>query len=117
MAHIGTASNTRIEKKVRFLQPLDFQRFACMKVGMDIEKPIGPEVIKFTSRVLARLTEGERMYSNRSLLLPTARLLDEVQQELEDVAGWGALLWVRLERLRERVVTQGEPRHEEGDGS
>lgn len=88
-----------------------------MKIFMDIEKPIGPEVAKFAQKVLDRLAEGERVFSNRSLLLPTARLLDEVQQELEDVAGWGALLWVRLERLRERVIREGEPRHEEEDCS
>lgn len=100
---------------MRFLQPLDFQQVACMKIFMDTEKPIGPEVAKFTRKVLDRLAQGERVFGNRSLLAPTARLLDEVQQELEDVAGWGALLWVRLERLRERVLREGEPRHEEDD--
>lgn len=88
-----------------------------MKIFMDTEKPIGPEVAKFTQKVLDRLAQGERVFGNRSLLAPTARLLDEVQQELEDVAGWGALLWVRLERLRERVIREGEPRHEEEDCS
>lgn len=57
----------------------------------------------FTRRVFARLEQGAREYGDTSLNLPAPRLLDEVQQELEDVCGWSLLLWMRLERLRERA--------------
>jgi hypothetical protein len=75
---------------------------------MDTEKSVVPELARFTARVTERLVEGERVFGNVSLTRPAASLLDEIQQELEDVAGWGALLWVRLERLREKARTQTE---------
>lgn len=55
---------------------------------------------KFTAKVLLRLEEGARVYGDASLDLPTPRLTEEIQQELEDVAGWSILLWMRLERIR-----------------
>lgn len=55
---------------------------------------------EFCARVEARLAQGARVYGDSSLDLPTPRLLNEIQQELEDVAGWSILLWARLERIR-----------------
>jgi hypothetical protein len=58
---------------------------------------------RFVARLRARLEVGAREYGDRSFTRPAAEGVDEVQQELEDVAGWGLLLWIRLERLRGRV--------------
>lgn len=57
---------------------------------------------EFCRRVEARLAQGARVYGDSSLDLPTPRLLNEIQQELEDVAGWSVLLWARLERIRKQ---------------
>jgi len=61
----------------------------------------------FVARLRARLDAGAREYGNATFERPAAELIDEIQQELEDVAGWGFLLWVRLDRLREHVARLG----------
>lgn len=63
---------------------------------------------RFAARLRARLEAGAKAYGDVSFTRPPADLLDEIQQELEDVAGWGLILWVRLERLRARVGTAAE---------
>lgn len=54
----------------------------------------------FCANVERRLNEGARVYGDSSLDLPTPKLVREIQEELEDVAGWSILLWARLERIR-----------------
>lgn len=63
-----------------------------MKIQADWER--------FAAKVHARLVEGERVFDNRSLDKPHLDLIEEIQQELEDIAGWGVLLWIRLERVK-----------------
>jgi hypothetical protein len=62
--------------------------------------------------------QGERDYGNKSFNRPFGELLDEIQQELEDVCGWSAILWSRLQRLRDELAI-GVPRGQEAedDGS
>lgn len=52
---------------------------------------------------LARLDQGRAEYGNRSFCRPAVALIDEVQQELEDVQNWGAILWCRLEHIKETL--------------
>lgn len=59
---------------------------------------------RFAARVVARLENGREEYGDVSLSLPTERLIDELQQELEDVAGWGLILWTRLNRCRKAAA-------------
>ena len=63
-----------------------------MKIQADWER--------FVAKVHARLVEGERVFDNKSLDKANIDLIDEIQQELEDIAGWGVLLWIRLERVK-----------------
>lgn len=58
---------------------------------------------RYTERVKARLDTGHRVYGGASTYRPSGDLLTEVQQELEDVAGWAMLLWSRLERMRQHA--------------
>lgn len=58
---------------------------------------------RFAARLRGRLVAGAARYGNSSFERPIVDLVDEIQQELEDVAGWGLIAWVRLERLRKRV--------------
>ena len=58
---------------------------------------------RFTGRLRQRLEQGARDYGDISFTRPAVELVDEIQQELEDVCGWGLILWLRLERLRGRV--------------
>lgn len=73
-----------------------------------LEAPLG----RFVQRLRTRLEAGAATYGDRSFTRPAADLVDEIQQELEDVCGWGFLLWIRLERLRsavERTEQGGDP--------
>lgn len=54
----------------------------------------------FLAQVRSRLERGREVFADRSLERTGPELLSEVQEELADVAGWSALLWSRLERLR-----------------
>ena len=63
-----------------------------MKIQADWER--------FAAKVHARLVQGERIYGDASLEKCNLNLVDEIQQELEDIAGWGVLLWIRLERIK-----------------
>jgi len=76
---------------------------------------IDPALDRFVTRLRARLNAGSIEYGNASFERPAAELIDEIQQELEDVAGWGFLLWLRLSRLRAhvaRVAAEGDDDHE-----
>ncbi len=59
-----------------------------------------PHWERFAAKVHARLVEGERVFDNKGLDKSNLTLIDEIQQELEDIAGWGVLLWIRLERIK-----------------
>ena len=63
---------------------------------------------RFVAHLRARLVAGAAAYGQVSFQRPCSELIDEIQQELEDVAGWGLILWVRLERLRARVAVVDE---------
>lgn len=63
---------------------------------------------RFFSKVRARLKAGASEYGETSHDRHTLDLIDEVQQELEDVAGWSAILWERLEKLRAKAQRQAE---------
>ncbi|MCC6785783.1 MAG: hypothetical protein IT457_23250, partial [Planctomycetes bacterium] len=58
----------------------------------------------FVAAIEARLELGAREYQDRpAASRPPLELLDEIGQELIDVAGWSFLLWRRVEGLRERL--------------
>ncbi len=62
------------------------------------------DLARFVARLRDRLSEGATTYGDTSFTRPAIELVDEIQQELEDVCGWGLILWIRLERLRECVA-------------
>jgi hypothetical protein len=72
---------------------------------------VDAELDRFVARLRQRLVVGAQTYGDESFRRPAAELVDEVMEELEDVAGWSLLLWIRLERLRDRViaVVEGGP--------
>lgn len=66
------------------------------------------DIVRFVDRLSIRLAAGAVTYGNTSFTRPAADLVDEVMQELEDVAGWSLLLWIRLDRLRGQVENTTE---------
>lgn len=61
------------------------------------------EVDAFLDRLRARLERGAQDYGDKSFSKPLAELSDESLQEVEDIAGWSFVMWVRLRRRLERL--------------
>jgi hypothetical protein len=55
---------------------------------------------RFETMVRRRLWRGARDYGDASFARPVTDLLDEIEQELADVAGWAAVAFEKLARLR-----------------
>lgn len=55
---------------------------------------------RFVARVRERLEQGREAYADRSFSRDPGELIDELEQEALDLAGWGFVLWVRLQRAR-----------------
>ena len=60
------------------------------------------DAMSFFAAVGARLEVGEREYGT-SQDRPSHELVDEIMQELEDVAGWSILLWSKLRRISDEL--------------
>lgn len=58
---------------------------------------------RYLECVTARWERGRVEYGDRSYSAPSQDLLAEIQQELEDVAAWSAILWHRIDRLRDAL--------------
>lgn len=63
-----------------------------------------PLLSLFVSRVSNRLQRGAATYGDLSFDKPLATTADEILQELEDVAGWAAIAWVRISKQMQRVI-------------
>lgn len=59
----------------------------------------------FAGEVRSRLEAGRAEYGDRSFARPPAELIGELQQEALDLAGWGFVLWCRLEAMRRAANT------------
>jgi hypothetical protein len=55
---------------------------------------------EFFRQLVDRLEVGRIAYGDRSFELPPAALIAELQLEALDLAGWGYILWERLERMK-----------------
>jgi hypothetical protein len=58
----------------------------------------------FVGAVKARLDAGRVAYGDASFSRGPAELVGELQAEALDLAGWGFVLWCRLERMRAALV-------------
>lgn len=57
----------------------------------------------FVGQVAARLEKGERDYGDQSFERSEKELLTELQQEALDLAGWGFVLWQKIERAKAKI--------------
>jgi hypothetical protein len=57
----------------------------------------------FVSCVAKRLEAGRREYGDHSFSRDPRELVSELQNEALDLAGWGFILWCRLQRMREAL--------------
>jgi len=60
--------------------------------------------MKFLEAVLAKAEVGYAEYGDRSYGREPSNLIGEIQEEIVDIAGWGAIAWCKLERLREKAA-------------
>jgi hypothetical protein len=70
----------------------------------------------FSELVRRRLEAGRSAYADRSFWSDPSELLGELQQEALDLAGWGFVLFARLERMQ-RELTADRDRAARGDES
>jgi len=69
------------------------------KSAKALENKWGP----FIKNVFSRLEMGALTYGDTSFERPPGQLLEEIEQELLDQAGWSFIMWCRLEEVRERL--------------
>lgn len=63
----------------------------------------------FIAAVAARLEAGREAYGDKSFSKDAAELIGELEQESLDLAGWGYVLFVRLEAMRAALESEPEP--------
>jgi hypothetical protein len=57
----------------------------------------------FTKAIHARLENGRPIYGDSSFERQPQELLEEIRQELLDVAGWAFIMYERLNELDQRM--------------
>ncbi len=57
----------------------------------------------FVEALSERLSAGKESYGDNSFNRESFELITEIQQELIDVSGWSALMWGRLEKIKEAL--------------
>ena len=62
------------------------------------------QLMAFRHACMARLEQGREEYGDRSFSAAPDVLLGEIQQELEAVANWSFIMWVRIQALRDAVA-------------
>lgn len=68
----------------------------------------------FVDVVRGRLEVGAQAYGDASFEAPLGKLACEIEQELQDVIGWGFILWCRVQALKTKLerfeaITNGRP--------
>ncbi len=61
------------------------------------------EFMLFVERLRARLMKGMVAYENKSFSKSPEVLLEELKQEALDLAGWGFILFCRLEAMGKAI--------------
>jgi hypothetical protein len=64
--------------------------------------------IPFVNRLDAKMKKGFEEYGDGSFSRPPMELIGELQQEAIDLAGWGMILWCRLEDLKPKCEELNE---------
>lgn len=67
---------------------------------------------EYFKRVSNRLTKAEKIHGDAARDFSLTRLVDEVEEELLDVLGWGFFAWLRLQQMKERMNEVNEGVHE-----
>ena len=60
---------------------------------------------RYTAAMRRRFIDGAAYYGDKSFAKPTLKLIDEIQQELIDAPNWAMIGWIRLEKLKEHLLS------------
>lgn len=69
---------------------------------------------QFADAVRARLESGRAVYGDRSFARAPDELMHELQQEALDLAGWGFVLYERIQAMRSAMIKIEELSDTEG---
>jgi glutamate/tyrosine decarboxylase-like PLP-dependent enzyme len=58
---------------------------------------------KFVKLLDMKMTRGFYSYGDKSFSRDPKELLEEIQAETLDIAGWGMVLWQRIEDLKKKL--------------
>lgn len=58
-----------------------------------------PWLEDFFHYVRIKMKKGQQEHSDLSLVLKPSQLIEELQAECLDLAGWGSILWMRLNKM------------------
>ena len=58
----------------------------------------------FVKALYFKMQEGYKVHTDKSFSKPPENLLAEIQEECLDICGWGLVLWIRLEELRNKLI-------------
>jgi hypothetical protein len=58
-------------------------------------------------KVAKKLERGQALYGNRALTYSVERLIDEIDEEVVDIAAWGFFAWLKLRSLAASIPTNG----------
>lgn len=65
------------------------------------------ELGRFRAELEAKLEHGAREYGPGSYERSAAELLGELKSEALDLAGWGFILWAKIDRMERQVGKAG----------
>jgi hypothetical protein len=73
------------------------------------DEKLGSDFPEYVKQLFARLRKGADAYGDSSFELDPQRVTGELSQEALDIAGWGFILWCRIQDL-ERKLKDAEAR-------
>lgn len=73
-----------------------------MEAVQETNKLNETEVDVYFATLRGRLRVGAECYGDKSFDKSNERLLQEIQEEILDIAGWSYILWAKIERLKSK---------------
>lgn len=70
--------------------------------GRQVYHPL-TEKEKYFWELEKRLKIGAECYGDKSFDKTEGRLLQDIQEEILDIAGWSYILWAKIERLKSKI--------------
>ena len=58
---------------------------------------------RYFVKLQSRLEIGAQEYGDKSFSRPETNLIEMIQEEVLDIAGWSYILWAKLERLKAKI--------------